>query len=155
MVPLDLHDFLIACLGASASFIGLLFVGLSVVLQQQNKLSEKLADSDRLLAESSFTGLINIFFVSLTGILQQSTIGWVSLIMAAIGLLNSWRLSSSSNVVPIVISAVIYILEIIFGIFYIFHSSQPLNIGVFETIITSLFAISLFRAWGLTGIRQS
>jgi hypothetical protein len=151
MVPADLKDFLVACLGSSASFIGLLFVGLSVVLQ---KTDAKLADTDRILAESSYAGLLNIFFVSLVAILPNASIGYVSLIMAVVGLLTCWRLLHYSRVLPLVISVIIYLLEAFFAIDILTHEKSSMNTAIFETIIITLFATSLIRAWGLTGIRN-
>jgi hypothetical protein len=150
MVPADLKDFIVASLGASASFIGLLFVGLSVVLQKQ---SQKLADTDRILAESSYASLINIFFVCLVATLPNGGIQYVSLIMALIGILSCWRLRHYSHKVSLIISAIVYLFELFFAIGLIRHDNSYVNISAFETIIISLFAISLGRAWGLTGIR--
>ncbi len=151
MVPADMKDFMVACLGASASFIGLLFVGLSVVMQNGN---QKLADTDRILAESSFTGLLNIFFICLIGLEPQPSVGLVCLIMAIIGLLNCWRLKSFSRKMSLAISAIVYALELIFSIGLVTHSKRYINTGDFEGIVTALFTISLIRAWGLTGIRS-
>jgi hypothetical protein len=153
MVPVDLKDFLVGCLGASASFIGLLFVGLSVVLQRVAA-NQKLADTDRILAESSYGSLINIFFIGLVGILPQASLGYVCLTMSLIGLLSCWRLRRFSHPISLVISSVVYLFELAFAVSILIHPHNYLNIGVFETIIIALFSISLFRAWGLTGIRE-
>jgi hypothetical protein len=154
MIPADLHDFLVGCLGASASFIGLLFVGLSVVIDK-SQATQKLADTDRLLAESSYAGLINIFFVTLLALLPATSIGYVSFIMAILGLLSCWRLRKLSNATPLISSAIVYVIELGFGFYIITHTHNVINIGVFEAIICALFAISLLRAWGLTGIRNN
>jgi len=151
MVPANLHDFMIACLGASASFIGLLFVSLSVVLQRVG--DEKLADKDRSLAESSFAGLINIFFIALVAILPHENIGYVCLTVALLGFVNCLRIKHISNWPSLALSIIIYGTELIFALNLITHKGQTLNVGVFQTIIIALFAISLLRAWGLTGIR--
>jgi hypothetical protein len=151
MVPADLRDFFIGSLGASASFIGLLFVGLSVVLQKLG--NDKLADTDRILAESSFLSLINIFFVSLVAILPNASIGDVSLVMSILGILSCWRLRNYSHIVSIIISAIVYVIELIFAIVILKHPNQNLNMPLLETVMITLFSISLFRAWGLTGIR--
>lgn len=153
MVPIDLREFMVACLGASASFIGLLFVGLSVVLQKIG--DQKLADTDRILAESSYASLINIFFVSLIGVLPNGGIAYVSLTMAIIGLISCWRLKRYSHVISLVISSIIYLIELVFAFDLVTHPHQTLNVSWFQFIIIALFAISLVRAWGLTGIRET
>src|SRR5271155_300351 len=87
------NDFLIACVGASASFIGLLFVALSLVLARDDDAGVgSLEFTDRRLAESAFTALANIFFVSLVALMPNTNIGDAAIVMALIGLRNSWGL---------------------------------------------------------------
>ena len=143
---------MVACLGASASFIGLLFVCLSVVLQKAGE--EKIADRDRLLAESSYAALINIFFVSLFATLPHETIGYTCLSLALIGLLSCWRLIHSSHIAPLITSAIVYVTELVFAVNLVTHPHHLLDTGWLEAIIVALFAISLIRAWGLTGIHK-
>lgn len=150
MIPANTHDFMIACVGASASFIGLLFVGLSVVLQKVG--DQKVANTDRILAESAYAGLIDIFFVSLVGTIANESIGYVNLIMALVGLLSCWRLRNLSQLAPLITSALVYLLQLGLGVSILMHPEKLVNIGVFETVIISLFSISLVRAWGLTGL---
>jgi hypothetical protein len=57
MVPSDIRDFLIAVTGASASFIGLLFVAIS--LQDENE-SAVTVHSKRIRAEAAYAALISI-----------------------------------------------------------------------------------------------
>jgi hypothetical protein len=153
MVPADLKDFTIAALGASASFIGLLFVALSVVLDKAS--NQKLADHDRQLAESSYAGLINIFFVTLSASIPNESIGVVCLVMATIGLVSCWRLRHISQLLPIAVSAAIYLVEIWFSVKIFHHHDRPFDISIFQFIIIALFSISLFRAWSLTGIHAA
>jgi hypothetical protein len=154
MIPADLHEFLIACVAAAASFIGLLFVGLSVVLQK-TETDQALASQDRLLAESSFTALINIFFVTLCGLVPPFGVQYVMITMAVLGLLSSWRLTTLGHKTSIYLSMIVYVIELIFGIYYASHSNNTISIGWFEGVIVALFASGLLRAWGLTGIRAN
>jgi hypothetical protein len=153
MVPTNLNEFIIAALGASASFIGLLFVALSVVLQKTS--DQKLADQDRQLAESSYAALINIFFVTLLASIPHESIGYVCLIMAAIGLVTSFRLRHISHLLPLTASTIIYLVEVLFALHIISHSNTLFNTASFQSIIIALFSISLYRAWSLTGIHKS
>lgn len=150
MVPTDLTTFNVACMGASASFIGLLFVGLSVVMQKGN---QTVADADRVLAEGSYSALINIFFVSLVATLPGNSVGIVGLIMSSIGLLSCWRLRPYSRKLSFVVSAIVYLLEFLFSLELFLHSNRYLDEGTYEGIIIALFSMGLIRAWGLTGIR--
>jgi hypothetical protein len=152
MIPANLTAFMVACLGASASFIGLLFVGLSVVMQKGD---QKLANKDRILAESSYASLVNIFFISLVGTLPNGGIGYVSLTMALIGLYSCWRLRKYSHTASLAASSIIYIVELCFAAELVTHSNRYVNLGIFQGIIIALFAISLVRAWNLTGVRAN
>lgn len=136
--------------GCSSLVYRLIVCWLSVVLQRLSA-DQQVASRDRLLAESSYAALINIFFVCLVAISPRPSIGIVSTIMAIVGLFNCWRLQKISKHTPLIISGAVYLFEAIFGIYIILHSNKYLNVGAFETIIFFLFAISLIRAWNLTG----
>ena len=163
----SLKDFLIACVGASASFIGLLFVALSIVLTR-NESNAELKFKDRRLAETSFTALADIFFVSIAALISITNIGVVALIAAFFGLLNVYRLfyrlkevknleSKSdwrSNVYWIFASMAIFLIQGFYAIKIVSDSANPSNYYAMMGILVALFGISLARTWELTGIRS-
>ncbi len=153
MVPVDLHDFLDSSLAASATFIGLLFVALSLALQK-TKSNNRLEDSDRLLAQSSFAALINIFFVSLVGLEPHVNIGFVCLALAIYGLISCWKLFLSNKSLQLIFLALVYMLEAIFAVYTLSHNYQLINTGDFVNLVILLFIGSLVRAWKLVGIKQ-
>jgi hypothetical protein len=163
------QDFLIACVGASASFIGLLFVALSVVLARDDDAGVgSLEFTDRRLAESAFTALANVFFISLVALMPSTNIGDVAIVMALIGLRNSWSLFDrarnlkKSQAGPYIkrdlfwigISALVYLFEGIYAIALIVHPNSALDLNIVVSIIIALFATALVRSWQLTGIRS-
>lgn len=167
-MPLDsLKDFLIACVGASASFIGLLFVALSVVLTR-NEGNAELRFKDRRLAETSFTALADIFFVSISALISITNIGIISLIAAFFGILNVRRLffrlgeikkfekqtDWKNNIYWIVASTGIYIVQAIYAIKILINPNNSSNYSAMMGIFIALFGIALVRTWELTGIRS-
>jgi hypothetical protein len=158
-------DFLIASVGASASFIGLLFVALSVVMGRKSEDSE-LEFNDRRLAESAFTAFANVFFVSLVALMPDTNIGWAALVMALIGLNNSWRLFAWAKKIKaqggphlereifwISASVIVYLLEAIYALGILIHPTSASDLNWITSIIIALFGGGLVRSWELTGIR--
>ncbi|MGH7142350.1 MAG: hypothetical protein ACREF5_02680 [Candidatus Saccharimonadales bacterium] len=62
------RSFFTASAGASAAFIGLLFVAVSFI--DSEKVDEAVQLWRRVVANSSFAQLIDVFFVSLASLLQ-------------------------------------------------------------------------------------
>jgi hypothetical protein len=158
MIPSSLNDFTIAILGASASFIGLLFVAISFT-PATDKIGEEYIEKKRTLAEGSYAALINIFFIGLVGLTPEANVGYVMLVMAFFGLLTVYRFwrsnkSIKSHLYTLTISLIIYILEIIYGIYIVKNDNAFLDVNLFMTLIIVLFATALGRAWELTGIRK-
>jgi hypothetical protein len=160
------HDFLIACVGASASFIGLLFVALSLVITRKGE-SVDLEFSDRRLAESAFTALANVFFVCLVALMPNTNIGYGALVMALIGMRSSWLLfkrakdirGSEGGVYPkrevfwIIASLLIYLAQAIYAWRLLLHPTSAADLNMMTTVIIILFGAGLVRSWELTGIR--
>jgi hypothetical protein len=160
------NDFLIACVGASASFIGLLFVALSVVLARNDN-STIIEFTERRLAESSFTSLTNIFFVSLIALMPGTNIGYPALVLALLSLLAIARLfrqfkaidkkdilpQNTRDVAWLFVSVIIYGAEGIYGLLLILHPANASYLSMIMNILLSLFGAAIVRTWGLTGIR--
>ncbi len=158
MVPTDLHDFLIASVGAAAAFIGLLFVALTVVMGRSDAGSEVIG-RDRTLVASSYTALTTILFISLVGLLPDGDVTWVMLAFGVIGVFSSARLfqhwlkdrSQGDNIMMIILSLLIYLLLAGYGGVHAAHPSK-LNLDIFSTAIFGLYGIALARAWALIGL---
>jgi hypothetical protein len=153
VIPLDFHEFLIACVGASASFVGLLFVGLSVVMARAGH-EPGLSSNERLQAQSAYAALINIFFVAMVGLMPNANVGSVSLVLAGLGLVSSWRMLRLGALVSLGATMLVYVGEAALGISALAHPHQTVNVSALQAVILFLFGIGLFRAWELTGVRQ-
>ncbi len=162
------HDFLLAAVGASASFIGLLFVALSLVLTRKEN-DVDLEFTDRRLAESAFTALAIVFFIALAGLIPGTNIGYVTFITAFVGLRNSWLLfghlkdiqtkegvSSARKIESFWIagSFVTYVIQAVYGLLIILHPTDMTNVDVLVGLLLALFGGGLVRSWELTGVRR-
>ncbi len=158
MVPTDLHDFLIASVGAAAAFIGLLFVALTVVMGRSDAGTE-IIGRDRALVASSYAALITILFISLVGLLPNGDVTWVMLSFGILGVFSSVRLfqrwlkdrNQGDNIIMIIISLLLYLLLAGYGLVHAAHPAK-LDLNIFSTAIFGLYGIALARAWALIGL---
>ena len=163
MVPPQFTNFFLASSGAAAALVGLLFVAISVApehIVQANAPIERQA-----MAASSFTALLNAFFISL-GALIPLNIGTLTLIMSVLGIINSsvlaWNLlkkrGSWQNVVRrvylILVSFIIYGFEFYNAILIILEPKNVGNIYVLAWLLVGVYGIGLTRAWQLLGARR-
>ena len=157
------RGFFAASAGASAAFIGLLFVAISLI--DGEKTNQKDAAWRQIVANSSFTQLINVFFVSLAGLLPSPyAVALTGCIMAVIGLIVSISLLSptmdsdrTGRTTPTVLGIAafgVYALELItaFGLLHNPNSQTLLDFFILSILL--LYAGGLARAWGITGIKN-
>ncbi len=129
MVPETFNNFFLASAGIGATLVGLIFVAVSIApehIVQANAPIERQA-----MAASSFTALLNAFFISL-GALIPGIIGSLTLVMSAFGF-------------------IIYGFEFYYAILII---KEPDNVGNFYTLaalLLAVYGIGLTRAWQLLG----
>ena len=163
MVPDALTNFFLASAGIGATLVGLIFVAVSIApekIVQANAPIERQA-----MAASSFTALLNAFFISF-GALIPGSIGPITLIMSTIGLINSlllaWNLLKErerwQNVVRriflILVSIIIYGYELYFAILIILKPGSVGNIYTLAGLLLGVYGIGLTRAWQLLGARR-
>ena len=163
MVPPQFTNFFLASSGAAAALVGLLFVAISVApehIVQANAPIERQA-----MAASSFTALLNAFFISL-GALIPLNIGTLTLIMSVLGIINSsvlaWNLLNKrgrwQNVVRrvylILVSFIIYGYELYYAILIILEPNNVGNIYMLAGLLLGVYGIGLTRAWQLLGARR-
>jgi hypothetical protein len=126
LVPEGLREFFTASTGASATLLGLLFIAIAV--EPKSIVGEQSPVESRSRASSAYTVLLNIFFISLLGTIRTSGLGFLSVVLAAVGLANTlgigvnlWResprrrsvLSSADGL--LLGSTIVYTLELWYG----------------------------------------
>jgi len=113
---------------------------------------------DRLLAESSYAALVNIFFVSIVGLIPRTNLGYVLLVMGGLGLLNVYRIvkfpGRKGGHGVLIISSAAFLVETIYGGYLAYRSHAVASTSLLMTLMLTLFGSALARAWELTGIRR-
>ena len=163
MVPETFNNFFLASAGIGATLVGLIFVAVSIAPEhnvQANAPIERQA-----MAASSFTALLNAFFISFGGLIP-GFISPMTLIMSTLGLINSsllaWNLLKErerwQNVVRrvflILVSIIIYGYEFYFAILIILEPNSVGNIYTLAGLLLGVYGIGLTRAWQLLGARR-
>ncbi len=163
MVPPQFVNFFIASASAGAALVGLLFVAVSVApehIVQANAPIERQA-----MAASSFTALLNAFFISFGALLPEN-VGFITLVMSLSGLMNSIYLTRNllkarqkwQSVVRginlILFSYIVYGFELYYAILLIKEPGNSGNFYGLTGLLLSVYGIGLLRAWQLLGARR-
>jgi hypothetical protein len=165
LVPEGLREFFTASTGASATLLGLLFIAIAV--EPKSIVGEQSPVESRSRASSAYTALLNVFFISLLGTIRTSGLGYMSLILAAVGLANTlgigvklWRESPrrrrvlSSGVGLLLGSTVVYTLELWYAWQIVKDPGNTAQIYTLAYLLVALYAVALGRAWEVLGARQ-
>jgi hypothetical protein len=160
-------DFLIASTGASAAFIGLLFVGMSIVNSDDSNYATR--ERRSVLAGTSFLALVDVFFVSIVSLAGGArTFAVANLLVATIGLFATIRLVRRAfragnfarnfatrrlNLVFASVSVSLYTLQLVLAIALLNsqHSTNLVRLSLLA--IVGLYGSALARTWEITGIR--
>ena len=154
-------NFFIASAGASAAFIGLLFVAITVV--NLEKADARTSARINALAGSSFALLIDTFFVAVIGLaLGVTSFAISNVVMALFGLFVTSQLLPAviragnfgreaphryRNIALPVASITVYLSQIVFGIVVFVLPSSTVLVRVLVLLSLGLYAGALARAW--------
>jgi len=157
-------NFFIASAGASAAFIGLLFVALTIAAAEER--DERAKANRDALAGSSFTQLLDAFFVSLGGLAGEVHIfALLGAGMAIVGLsitsrllpgvirAGNWARNSpvrTSNILMPVTSIVVYVLQFVFAMGLLFFPDNSALFRLSVLVLLGLYAGAIARAWKIT-----
>jgi hypothetical protein len=155
--------FFTANVGASAAFIGLLFVALSFINTAQ--VEEATRAWRRIIANSSFSQLVNIFFVSVAGLLPDArNFALMCCAMGVLGLAVAIRLlpqttawEKTGRSTPTVLGLVAtgaYLLELVAGIGLLRNPASQTWLSCVILVVIVLYAGALARAWEITGFKH-
>lgn len=157
------RGFFAASAGASAAFIGLLFVALSYI--DSERINDTTKAWRRIIASSSFAQLINIFFVSLMALLPDPhNFALAGCVMAVLGLLISIRLlpqtidyKRTNRRAPTILgllAVAVYVLQFVTGLGLIHNPNSQSYMSYFVLAMMLLYAGALARAWEVAGIKS-
>jgi hypothetical protein len=162
------ESFFFASSGASAAFLGLLFVAFSVV--EAGDSDARSRERRAVLAGSSFIALIDTFFVSITALTGgPSLFGIASLVMATVGLAafrpliarakRAGAFSRDSptrnlNVTFATVAVAGYTAELGLAIALLADTDSAALQRALVIVVLMLYASGLARAWEVAGIRS-
>jgi hypothetical protein len=164
VVPPEFANFFIASASAGAALVGLLFVAVSLAPEQI--VTRRAPQERQAVAGSAFTALINAFFLSLSALIPNVNFGLVVVPVSGLCLLTTliqawpllrWRkswLSFLRRAFLIVLSIVLYGLELLNGYQLLM---APTQVGIVYGLVACLigaFAVGLIRAWELLGAQR-
>lgn len=163
------ESFFIASTGAAAAFLGLLFVGFTVVDSGESDPGTR--ERRTVLAGSAFMALADAFFVSILALTGGPVVfGLASLAMASIGLLATSRLMPRArragnfargfptrklNLAFATVSAVGFSVQLGLAIALLVAPHDATLQRALLVMIPILYGSGLARAWEVTGIRRA
>jgi hypothetical protein len=155
VVPGGIVGYFAATAAAAGALIGLLFV--AVTLRPESIFGDKAEATPRRLAESSFTGLVNTFFLSLVALIPQTDIGYPAAILAAlcfyITLTRQLRTQGTSQFTVLLSTFAIYLLQFGLGIAAIIVPSNVNLVYLLAYVVIAALSVALSRAWALLAWR--
>ena len=151
MVPSDYSSFFDAASQAAGALIGLLFV--VIALKPGKILGPHAEASARGLATSSFTGLVNAFFVSMLALIPGHNLGLGAAIMAVLSLYHTLRLHlghpGTRRYFIFGLSLLAYGTELGLAIAFVLHPHDADLVGDLTFVLIGCFSVALGRAWQL------
>jgi hypothetical protein len=151
LVPSHYVGFFQTASQAAGALIGLLIV--VVALKPAHIIGARADPISRRLAASSFTGLVDAFFVSLLALIPGHNLGIGAAIVAALSLYHTLRLHlghrGDKNFAIFFASLLAYGLQLCFAVAFALrpHDSELVKYLSFALIVA--FAVALSRAWQL------
>jgi hypothetical protein len=162
------ESFFVASTGASAAFLGLLFVGFTVVDSEES--DPRTRERRTVLAGSAFMALADAFFVSILALTGGPVVfGLTSLAMAVIGLMATSRLmprakragnfardfpTRNLNLVFAAVSACGFSAQLGLAVALLTDPHSATLQRALLVLIPVFYASGLTRAWEVTGIRR-
>lgn len=152
MVPASFIGYFTAAATAAAALIGLLFV--AVTLRPESVRRTGSSAKAHAVAGSSFTALVNSFFVSLIALIPGTELGYTAVIMALISLYSTFRLhrglgKDESAVMLLALALAAYLTQLVAGVLLLASPGDQSLVYTIAYVLVAAFAAALARAWSL------
>jgi hypothetical protein len=164
----EFETFFFASSGASAAFLGLLFVAFT--LAEAGDSDTRTRERRAVLAGSSFLTLVDTFFVSITALTGGPAVfGVASLVMAIVGLAAASRLiprakragsfsrdfpTRNLNIMFVTVAVAGYTAQLALAIALLADTDGAAVQRALVIMVLVLYASGLSRAWEVAGIRH-
>jgi hypothetical protein len=169
MVPTEFATFFLATAGAGAALIGLLFVAISI--NPERTVGREAHPVRQQVASGAFTALVNAFFISTSALIPHTNVGYITLIMGAIGLVNSlrlggeliigqWRTPQATRarwaqalrvLVFVGVSLILYGYEVAFAVLLLLQPDAMSFVYTLTGLLLGVYGLGLVRVWELLG----
>jgi hypothetical protein len=152
VVPDSFDGFFTAAASAAGALIGLLFVAIS--MRPEAVLGANPSARAKALASSSFTGLVNGFFVSMAALIPGKNLGMTAAILAALSLAASFRLQrqvgrSTTKLAVSALTTLAFAAQLAVGIGLLARPHSVSLVTDVAWITIASLAVALARAWSL------
>jgi hypothetical protein len=152
VVPDSFNGYFTAAASAAGALIGLLFVAIS--MRPEALLGANQSSRATALASSSFTGLVNGFFVSMAALIPGKNLGVTAVISATLALAATSRLQrrvgrSATKVAVSALMVAAFVAQLAVGIGLIVRPHNTSLVSGIAWITIASLAVALMRAWSL------
>jgi hypothetical protein len=151
VIPTSYLGYFQAASQAGAALLGLLFV--VIALRPGRIVGAHANPIAKGLAASTFTGLVDAFFISLLALIPGHKLGIGAAIMAVLSLYHTLRLHlglrGARHIILFIASALAYGLQLCLGIAFILNPHDAGLVGDLTFTLIVAFAVALTRAWQL------
>jgi len=158
VVPDSFIGYFTGAATAAGALIGLLFVAVS--LRPEAVLGAGASAKARAMAGSSFTALVNSFFVSLLALIPGNNLGYTAAVMALISLYGTFRLhrglgKGESAVFQLTLALAAYLIQFVTGALLAVNPGHQSLVYAIAYVLVASFAAALGRAWSLIQDRDA
>jgi len=165
MVPAEYLNYFVTAAQVGGALIGLLFVAIS--LAPERTVGASAPVEARVVASSTFTALVNAFFISLAAVLPHWNIGTIVLPLSLLGLISSLRQGwimlkpwpSWQDVLRrawlTVVSLYFYVQELVVAVRLLMSPTHPNLVFALGVLLIGIYALALLRAWELLGVQRT
>jgi hypothetical protein len=151
VVPSSYAGFFGAASQAAGALIGLLFV--VIALKPGQIVGPRAEPASRGLATSSFTGLVNAFFVSMLALIPGHNIGIGAAVLASFSIYHTLRLHlghpGARRIVIFFASLLAYGIELFIAVAFALHPHDVDLVTDLAFVLIGVFSVALSRAWQL------
>jgi hypothetical protein len=132
--------------------VGLLFVAIS--LRPESIAGETARAGGRALAGSTFTSLVNAFFLSFMALLPGINLGYPAVALAVICLFQTFRLHrrlsrTAAHPLLLLLSLATFGAELVEGVLLAVNGHGRAELDALAYLVVASFAVGLSRAWAL------
>jgi hypothetical protein len=152
MVPSEYVNFFTTAATTGGALIGLLFVAISLAPERTVLASAPIAS--RVVAGSTFTALLNAFFISLGALLPNTNIGWFAISFSIIGIINSLS-QGRTLLIPWPSWQNVLRRTWLTGISLFLYIVDEAPVSYVALSVLVIYIIALIRAWELLGAQRT